>query len=140
MRSRRKLWAGLIILFGAGALTGIVAGYVYSHAERTTRSEQGPAAHHERIMKRLTQDLSLTEQQQSEIEPIVTRAHVAVLELRFAHQAEVEQILAKGMTEIKTKLSTSQQTGLDKMYKELEQRWQASRHYLAAQKQTLTSQ
>lgn len=140
MRSRRKLWAGLVILFGAGALTGIVAGYVYSHAERTTRSEQGPAAHHERIMKRLTQDLSLTEQQQSEIEPIVTRAHVAVLELRFAHQAEVEQILAKGMTEIKTKLSASQQTGLDKMYKELEQRWQASRHYLAAQKQTLTSQ
>lgn len=140
MRSRRKLWAGLVILFGAGALTGIVAGYVYSHAERTTRSEQGPAAHHERIMKRLTQDLSLTEQQQTEIEPIVTRAHVAVLELRFAHQAEVEQILAKGMTEIKTKLSASQQTGLDKMYKELEQRWQASRHYLAAQKQTLTSQ
>jgi DNA-binding ferritin-like protein (Dps family) len=140
MRSRRKLWAGLIILFGAGALTGIVAGYVYSHAERTTRSEQGPAAHYERIMKRLTQDLSLTAQQQTEIEPIVTRAHVAVLELRFAHQAEVEQILGNGMAEIKTKLSASQQTGLDKMYKELEQRWQASRHYLAAQKQTLTTQ
>jgi hypothetical protein len=140
MGSRRKLWAGLIILFGAVALTGMVAGYVYRHTERTTRSEQGPAAHHERIMKRLTQDLSLTAQQQTEIEPIVTRAHVAVLELRFAHQAEVEQILAKGMTEIKTKLSASQQTGLDKMYKELEQRWQASRHYLAVQKQTLTSQ
>ena len=140
MRSRRKLWAGLIILFGAGTLTGIVAGYVYSHTERTTRSEHGPAAHHERIMKRITQDLSLTEQQQAEIEPIVTRAHVAVLELRFAHQAEVEQILAKGMTEIKTKLSASQQPGLDKLYQELEQRWQASRHYLATQKQTLTSQ
>ena len=91
-------------------------------------------------MKRLTQDLSLTEQQQAEIEPIVTRAHVAVLELRFAHQAEVEQILGNGMAEIKTKLSASQQTGLDKMYKELEQRWQASRHYLAAQKQTLPTQ
>jgi hypothetical protein len=140
MRSRRKLWAGLIILFGAGALTGLVAGYVYSHAERTTRSEQGPAAHHERIMKRLTHDLSLTAQQQAEIEPIVTRAHVAVLELRFAHQAEVEQILAKGMAEIKAKLSAPQQTELDNMYKELEQRWQVSRHYLAAQKQTLTSQ
>jgi hypothetical protein len=29
---------------------------------------------------------------------------------------------------------------LDKLYQELEQRWQASRHYLATQKQTLTSQ
>ena len=39
MRSRRKLYrAGLIILFGAGTLTRIVAGYVYSHTERTTRS------------------------------------------------------------------------------------------------------
>jgi hypothetical protein len=44
------------------------------------------------------------------------------------------------MTEIKTKLSASQQPGLDKLYQELEQRWQASRHYLAAQKQTLTTQ
>ena len=140
MGSRRKLWAGLIILFGAGALTGLVGGYVYSHTERTTRSEQGPAAHHERIMKRLTQDLSLTAQQQTEIEPIVRQAHVAVLELRFAHQAEVEQILGRGMAEIKGKISASQQIQLDKMYKDLEQRWQASRHYLAAQKQTLTSQ
>ena len=82
----------------------------------------------------------VADQQQAEIEPIVTRAHVAVLELRFAHQAEVEQILAKGMTEIKSKLSASQRPGLDKLYQELEQRWQASRHYLATQKQTLTSQ
>src|SRR5688500_11581836 len=137
MRSRRKLWAGLIILFGAGTLTGIIAGYVYSHTERTTRSEHGPAAHHERIMKRLTQDLSLTEQQQAEIEPIVTRAHVAVLELRFAHQAEVEQLLAMGRTEITTNLSASQKPGLDNLYQDSDQRWQPSRHYLATNKQTL---
>ena len=37
------------------------------------------------------------------------------------------------MTEIKTKLSASQRPGLDKLYQELEQRWQASRHYLATE-------
>jgi hypothetical protein len=88
-------------------------------------------------MKRLTQDLSLTPQQQADIEPIVTRAHVALLELRFAHQAEVEQILARGIAEISTKLSTAQQPELDRMYKGLERRWRMSREYIEAQKQKL---
>jgi hypothetical protein len=104
------------------------------------RGERGPAAQHERIMKRLTQELSLTAQQQREIEPIVSRTHVAILELRFSHQAEIEQILARGMAELKEKLSATQQPELDRMYAGLEQRWQVSREYLTAQKQRVTPQ
>jgi len=132
--SRSKLWAGLIVLFGAGILTGILGARLYIDAERMPRGDRGPAARHERIMKRLTQELSLTAQQQTEIDPIVTWAHVAILELRFSHQAEIEDILAKGMTDIKAKLSSAQQTELDRMYAELQQRWQTSRDYLAAKK------
>ena len=132
--SRSKLWAGLIVLFGAGILTGILGARLYIDAERMPRGDRGPAARHERIMKRLTQELSLTAQQQTEIDPIVTWAHVAILELRFSHQPEIEDILAKGMTDIKAKLSSAQQTELDKMYAELQQRWQTSRDYLAAKK------
>ncbi|HZH49237.1 MAG TPA: hypothetical protein VFD86_05670 [Nitrospira sp.] len=132
--SRLRLWVGLIVLFGAGALTGIVATCLFMDFERTHRGERGPAAQHERIMKRLTHELSLTPQQQTDIEPIVSRAHVAILELRFAHQAEIEQILAKGMAELKEKLSSAQQPELDRMYRGLQQRWQVSREYLDAQK------
>jgi len=132
--SRFKLWAGLIVLFGAGVLTGILGARLYIDAERMPRGDRGPAARHERIMKRLTQELSLTAQQQTEIDPIVTWAHVAILELRFSHQPEIEDILAKGMTDIKAKLSSAQQTELDRMYAELQQRWQTSRDYLAAKK------
>jgi|SRR5689334_4071690 hypothetical protein len=132
--SRLRLWVGLIVLFGAGALTGIVATCLFMDFERTHRGERGPAAQHERIMKRLTHELSLTPQQQTDIEPIVSRAHVAILELRFAHQAEIEQILAKGMAELKEKLSSTQQPELDRMYRGLQQRWQVSREYLDAQK------
>jgi hypothetical protein len=89
------------------------------------------------MMKRLTEGLSLTAQQQAEIEPIVSRAHVALLELRFAHQAEIQQILTKGMADLKTKLSPSQQPELDRMYQGLERRWQNSRAYLEAQKRAL---
>jgi hypothetical protein len=136
--SRLRLWVGLIVLFGAGALTGIVATCLFMDFERTHRGERGPAAQHERIMKRLTHELSLTPQQQTDIEPIVSRAHVAILELRFAHQAEIEQILAKGMAELKEKLSSAQQPELDRMYRGLQQRWQLSREYLDAQKKMLS--
>jgi hypothetical protein len=139
MTSRLKLWGGLIVLFCAGALSGAVVDSLLLHDKRTSRGDQGPAAHHERMMKRLTQDLSLTAQQQAEIEPIVTRAHVALLELRFAHQAEVEQILARGMAEITAKLSPAQQPDLDRMYKGLERRWRISRDYLEAEKRKLAS-
>lgn len=139
MTSRLKLWGGLIVLFCAGALSGAVVASLFLHGERTSRGDQGPAAHHERMMKRLTQDLSLTAQQQAEIEPIVTRAHVALLDLRFAHQAEVEQILARGMAEISAKLSPAQQPELERMYKGLERRWRISRDYLEAEKRKLAS-
>lgn len=135
--SRPKLWAGLAVLFAAGVLTGVVGTWLYGNADRMHRSDQGPAAKQERIMKRLTQELSLTAQQQIEIEPIVSRAHLAVLELRFSHQAEVEQILTQGMAEIKPRLSLEQQAGLERLYAELQQRWQTSRNYIQAQKQAV---
>ena len=134
MMSRSKLWAGLMVLFTAGVLTGIVGTLLYVDSERIHRGAHGPAAQHERIMKRLTRELSLTAKQQSEIEPIVTRAHVAILELRFSHQAEIAQILEKGMAQLKEKLSAAQQPELDRMYQGLQQRWQASRDYLEAKK------
>jgi len=128
--ARLKLWTGLIVLFGAGALTGGVGTCLYHDAERAHRWDRGLAAQHERIMKRLTSELSLSAQQQADIEPVVRRAHMAILELRFAHQEEVEYILAGGMAELKPKLSPEQQVALDGMYARLERRWQKSREYL----------
>jgi hypothetical protein len=137
MTSRLKLWGGLVLLFCAGALSGAVADSVWLHGDHASTNDRGPAAHHQRIMKRLTEDLSLRPQQQADIEPIVARAHVALLELRFAHQAEVEQILARGMAELGTKLSPAQQPQLARMYNGLERRWQISRDYLETQKHKL---
>jgi uncharacterized coiled-coil protein SlyX len=88
-------------------------------------------------MKRLTHELSLTPAQQADIEPLVTRAHVAILELRFAHQAEVEDILTRGVADLKGKLSAEQQVRLDGMYGQLQQRWQKSRDYLDRAKKRL---
>jgi hypothetical protein len=88
-------------------------------------------------MKRLTQELSLTPAQQADIEPIVSRAHVEILQLRFAHQPEVEQALTQGMAAIKAKVSAEQQAKLDELYAKLQRRWQISRDYLQTTRERL---
>lgn len=127
---RGKLWAGLIVLFLAGTLTGIGGTYLYHWYEQQQRWERGPAAGHERIMKRLTRELSLTSAQRADIEPIVSRVHQEILQLRFQHQPQVEQILTHGIAELKTKLSADQQASLDRLYAHFQRRWQVSREYL----------
>jgi hypothetical protein len=81
-------------------------------------------------MNRLTHELALTPAQQADIEPMISRTHVEILQMRFAHQPEVEQALTQGMAEIKTKLSVEQQEKLDGLYAKLQRRWQVSRDYL----------
>ena len=135
--TRGKLSSALAVLFCAGALTGIAGTTLYHQNEQEQRWERGPAAKHERIMNRLTQELSLTPAQQADIEPMVRRAHVEILQLRFAHQPEVEQALTQGMTEIKTKLSAEQQAKLDELYAKLQRRWQVSRDYLQTTRERL---
>lgn len=127
-----KLWVGLAVLFLAGALTGIAGATLYHQYEQEHRWERGPAAKHDRIMKRLTSELALTPAQRADIEPIVSRTHVEILQLRFSLQLEVEQALTQGIAEIKTKLSVEQQEELDDLYAKLKRRWQVSRDYLRA--------
>jgi len=135
--TRGKLWAGLIVLFLAGALTGIGGTTLYHQYEQDRRWERGSAAKQERVMKWLTRELSLSSAQQADIEPIVSQIHVEILQLRFAHQPDVEQILTKGITTLKTKLSADQQTKLERLYVQLQQRWQVSRDYLQAAQERL---
>ena len=134
---RGKLWGGLVVLFFAGALMGIAGTILYHQYEQERQWDRGPAAKHERIMKRLTQELALTPAQQAGIEPIVSRTHVEILQLRFSHQPEVEQALIQGMAEIKTTLSGEQQAKLDGLYAKLQRHWQVSRDYLRTAQERL---
>lgn len=84
--SRGTVTGGLVVLFVAGVLCGIAGTSFYHTYEREQRGERGAAAQHDRIMTRLTQELALTTEQRADIEPIVTRTHVAILEIRFAHR------------------------------------------------------
>ena len=135
--SRTTLWFGLVILFLAGALTGVVGTSLYYQYEDEHRWDKGPAGRQERIMKRLTQELSLASSQQAEIEPIVKRAHLEILRVRVQHQPDIDRILGVGMDELKTKLSPEQQAKLDQLHTQLQQRWQLTRDYLQQTQDTM---
>lgn len=128
--SRVRLWAGLIVIFLAGALTGAGGSSLYYQYEDEHRWERGPTARQERIMKRLTQELSLSSSQQVELEPIVARAHLEILRLRVQHQPDVDRILASGMDELKIRLSLDQQAKLDGLHAQLQRRWLQTREYV----------
>ena len=55
-----KLWGGLLVLFLAGVLTGVGGTILYQHYQQEQRWQRGPAGRQERLMKRLTDELSLT--------------------------------------------------------------------------------
>ncbi len=128
--TRQKLWIGLVVLFLAGVLTGAVGAALYWQYEQDQRGERGPAARQERVMKKLTHELSLNPAQQAVVKPIVDRTHKQLLRLRFEHQPEVERILAQAMTDMKTTLSPDQQQKLDGLYDGLRRRWNKSREFL----------
>ena len=128
--SRVRLWTGLILLFCAGALMGVVGTSLYYQYEDEHRWDRGPAGRQERIMKRLTQELALSTSQQADLEPIVARAHLELLRLRVQHQPDVDHILAVGMEELKAKLSSEQQSKLDGLHAQLQRRWRLTREYV----------
>jgi len=129
---------GLMSRFVAGLLCGVAGTSVYHTYEREQHRDGGVAAQHERIMSRLTHELGLMAQQRADIEPIVMRTHVAILELRFTHQAEIEEILSEGLADLKGHLSREQQTHLGQLYAGLQRRWTKSRDYLAATRNRVT--
>jgi hypothetical protein len=135
--SRFTLWSGLIVLFLSGALTGVVGTSLYYQYEEEHRWDKGPAARQERIMKRLAQELSLGASQLAEIEPIVKRAHVEIVEVRVRHQPDIDRIFGQGMEELKAKLSSEQQMKLDGLYAQLQRRWQLNRDYLRQAQDTI---
>lgn len=135
--TRATLWTGLLVLFLAGALTGAVGTAFYFQYENEHREDRGPAARQERIMNRLTQELSLSPAQRAEIDPIVNRAYLDMLRLRVQHQPDVDRILGLGMGEIKAKVSPEQQAKLDLLYARFQRRWRTTSDYVRQAQDTM---
>lgn len=118
-----KLWAGIVLIFIFGLIAGsAVTGLYVKHRMRMAFHE-GPPAIKKIIMNKLSDELRLTGDQKAEIEKIVSETQSGLQQLRLRHQPEAEEILDKGLGQIKTKLTTEQQAKIEKLYGQAKQRW-----------------
>src|SRR5687768_7216835 len=107
-----RIWGGVLVVFVCGLLVGTVATSAYHNYERQHRWEQGLAGMKPRVMKHLTRELRLSEDQRQAVDVIVSQAEAELLRLRVAQQPHVDDVLVRTMEALKGKLTPEQQTKL----------------------------
>src|SRR5690348_3329571 len=118
-----RIWGGVLVVFVCGVLVGTVATGAYHNYERQHRWEQGLAGMKPRVMKHLTHELHLSDDQRRTFDVIVSQAEAELLHLRIAQQPHVDKVLVRTIAELKGTLTPEQQTKLDEQYNSLQKRW-----------------
>jgi hypothetical protein len=114
-----SLWGGLIALFCSGVLTGALATWriaEYKAFENLTRDQpRVPGA----IIRKLDQELGLSDTQRQRIEEIVCRTHRELSAFRDRIRPDREQIIQQSIDAMKAELSPEQQSRLDVLREKL---------------------
>jgi len=111
---RWKLISGLLLVFVLGILAGSVGtGFYLKH--RLVPLIKEPRARKAFIMKRLSNKLNLTPDQQSKIEPIVNQMIEKRREYYRKTRPEIKTIMDKGFDQIKEQLNENQKKKLDEL-------------------------
>ena len=112
-------WLVIVALFISGIIIGSVGTGFYMKHRIGGLFHQGLPAVRKVVMKKLTSELNLTQDQQDEASEIVEETQFKLLQLRLQYQPQMEKIIEAGITELKTKLSADQQKKLDALYEKI---------------------
>lgn len=116
-----KLKVAIIILlvFAVGALAGSLGNRLYfkHRFERFVKGGRPPLMHI--FMRKMVQNLDLTETQKTDIEKIVRQAEGKIVNFRQKYRPEFEKIIDDTIVLIKEKLNDEQKKKLDKLHEEL---------------------
>jgi Spy/CpxP family protein refolding chaperone len=107
-----KLIVGFVIVFLAGAMTGI---FVSASFARHFFFRPDPAAMRERMRHRLRTELSLSDEQLAKISPIIDQTAAQLEEIRADTGRRVHQAFAEANREIAAELTPEQRAKLQKM-------------------------
>lgn len=115
--NKTKIWAGVLAVFAAGVIVGVVGGITYSRYDfekRFDRFHKMPAGSIAKvILDKIDHEVSLTEKQRAEIEPLILEgAKKADKTMEATHQ-KMQQHLQELFDNIKTKLTEEQREKFD---------------------------
>ena len=120
--NKLKVWAGIVLVLLLGALAGSLAtGIYFKHKiERFSKGERPPIK--VVLMKKLSDELDLTERQRVEIEEILDELEAKLLDLRRKHRPELEKLFDHSFGSIREKLNSEQKKEFDEIREELRRR------------------
>ena len=110
-------------MFALGAAAGIVGTGAYVKHRMEPFIGAGPPPIGRLLMRRLSRDLDLTEDQRRTVERIFDQMGEKLLELRQKYQPEIETVIENGLKSVKTELNDRQKKQMDAVYARLKQRW-----------------
>lgn len=119
---RLKLWLGLILVFILGALAGSLGTALY-YKDRTERlTRYGHSARSHLLLKRLSDELNLTDVQKKEIGIIVDQFHTKLSHIKRSVRPDIKKLRDESFLAIKACLTDDQKKKFDELRKRLE-RW-----------------
>ena len=123
-KTKVKIVAGVLVVFLLGVITGVLGTNIYvMHGIRKFTSGRPPEAHKNLLMRRLSRELDLTEDQKPQVEKILEEANVEIRAFLTKSRAEFEQIMQPRKAQLKEILTPTQQEKLDKIFARMQQRW-----------------
>jgi Spy/CpxP family protein refolding chaperone len=129
-RMKRRIWAGIALVFVCGLAVGTVAMTAYHDYQGQKKWERGLAGMKPRVMQHLQRELDLSAEQRRAVETLVTQAEVELLHLRMAQQPRVQETMLRTIDALKPQLTPEQRIKLDELYRNLERRWASDRDYI----------
>ena len=120
--NRFKLWVGLLLVFILGAFAGSLGTSIY-YKDRTERlARYGHSARSHLLLKRLSEELGLTEAQKKEIGHIVDQFHSELSRIKRSVRPDIKKLRDESLVAIKESLTDEQKKKFDELHKRLE-RW-----------------
>jgi len=119
---RFKLWAGLILVFILGAFAGSLGTGMYYKKRIERFAKYGHSARSHLLLKRLSDELNLTDAQKKEIETIVDQFHTKVSNIKRNVRPEIKKLRDHTFAAIKERLKEDQKKQFDELRKRLK-RW-----------------
>ena len=118
---RWKLISGLLLVFVLGVLAGSFGTRVYLK-DRFEHLRKDPKARQAFIMRKLSKELELTQDQKIKVEKIVEQMGEKRREFFLKNRPEIKKIMDEGFAQIKKELNNDQQKKLDVLREEFEKR------------------
>lgn len=121
--NRLKLYAGIILVFILGALTGSLGTGIYFKHRIEKFGPPGPSARKAFLMKKFSGELNLTEAQQVEIKKILDQLDTKIYDIMRKNRPEIEKIMDDSIVLMKDKLNNEQKQKLDELHKKMKEYW-----------------